>query len=188
MSVQDSTIDLRNIECESNTGMENLSTLIGKFIKVYEEDPAYQALDKRYADPAVMTDPVLSVAMECLSLVDLDVLLDNIRERQVNLSPLLLKAITNDTDETTHKRNTFGKEETCPRNWGTIPKRRAEFDRWRIVWSYIKSWVLENGWKTDKVLEILKAEKRYNKYKGPLVHRDTLYKIIKAGKSGDLDS
>ncbi len=188
MSVQDSSIDMRNIECDSNTGRENLSTLIGKFIKDYEQDPAYQALDKRYANPTVMTDPVLSVAMECLSLVDLDVLLDNIRERQVNPSPLLLKALINDTHETTPKRNTLGKEETCQHNWGTIPKRRAEFDRWRIVWSYIKSWVVENGWKTEKVLDILKSEKRYNKYKGPLVHRDTLYKIIKAGKSGDLES
>ncbi len=170
------------------TRRKRLITTLQALVDRYGEDPAFQALRTRSEDPAVQNDPVLSVAMRNLEDKDIGELLDEIREMQGHPPPITLQPIPSINLLDPGQKDSEGDREDQAMKQGFVPTRIADLDRWRIVWKHIKRWVVINGWTTEQILKGLRIDKLNKSYSGPLVKRDTLNRIIKAGKSGKLES
>jgi hypothetical protein len=67
------------------------------------------------------------------------------------------------------------------------PNRQADYYKWKLVWKNIKEWV-EKGASIGEIHKGLERKSKDPFYKGPVYSKDTLRKIIRAGRAGELET
>ncbi len=90
---QETASKFQELGKSQNIALQNLFSDLKIIGEYFENDPAYQALEKRSEEPSVLADPVLSIAMEYLDDIDIGELLEKIREKQGNPTPIVLPPI-----------------------------------------------------------------------------------------------